>query len=518
MPLCPQITITPITVTTTGITTTSVIAANAPVTTEQANELQTEINSIEAAVNGKNHIYRQPTAPDGSVYALVEGDVWFDTDDGNKQYYWTGTAWVSVQDTAIAAATTAAAAATTAAAEATTAATAAQTTANGKNKIVRSTADASGTTGYTAGDLWWKMASTSAASNVLDQWTFDGTQWNKNALTNAVIATLDAAKITTGYLAADRIEAASIAGTKIAAGTIEAVNIAAATITGAKIAAETITAGNIAAATITADQIAGATITAAEIAAETITAAEIAADSITVDRLTAGTLTAFTLRTSTGARRVTISASTNAISFTEASSVVGWVGPASTSGIVMHYGTTFTPGATAYPNAYVAQGGAQIAYSSGIYCQANSTGVVMNGDVYTLDSFYNQDSVTTTNTANTWMSGTSGLTRRSTASSQRYKENIVDIRTVPALDPNKLLSLPVRAFTYKADYLDSADDRSGAPLPGFIAEEVAETYEIAADKNDGVIESWNDRFVVPGILALVQDLHARVATLEGGTQ
>ena len=116
------------------------------------------------------------------------------------------------------------------------------------------------------------------------------------------------------------------------------------------------------------------------------------------------------------------------------------------------------------------------------------------------------------------MSGTTGLTRRSTASSQRYKENIVDIRTVPELNPNKLLSLPVRAFTYKADYLDSADDRSGTALPGFIAEEVAEAYEIAADKNDGVIESWNDRFVVPGILALVQDLHARVTTLEGGTQ
>jgi hypothetical protein len=518
MPLCPQITITPITVTTTGITTTSVIAANAPATTEQANELQTEINSIEAAVNGKNHIYRQTTAPDGSVYALVEGDVWFDTDDGNKQYYWTGTAWVSVQDTAIAAATTAANAATIAAADAETAATAAQTTANGKNKIVRSTADASGTTGYAAGDLWWKMASTSAASNVLDQWTFDGTTWNKNALTNAVIATLDAAKITTGYLAADRIEAASIAGTKITAGTIQAVNIEAATITGAKIAAETITAGNIAALTITADQIAGGTITAAEIAADTITAAEIEAGSITVDRLTAGTLTAFTLRTSSGARRVTVSAASNAISFTESSTVVGWVGPASTDGVVIHYGTTFNANVTTYPNAYVSSGDVRIAYNSTTYVQASTTGVVVSGNLFSLSNFYNQDTTTTANAANTWMSSTNGLTRRSTASSQRYKENIVELRSVPELHPNKLLSLPVRAFTYKADYLDSEDNRAGLMLPGFIAEEVAEIYPIAADKDDGVIESWNDRFVVPGILALVQDLHARVTTLEGGTQ
>ncbi len=136
------------------MTTTSVIAANAPVTTEQATELQTEINSIEAAVNGKNHIYRQASAPDGSVYALVEGDVWFDTDDGNKQYYWTGTAWVSVQDTAIAAATTAATAATNAANAATAAAAAAQTTADGKNRIYRQTTQPTGGT-YVEGDLWF---------------------------------------------------------------------------------------------------------------------------------------------------------------------------------------------------------------------------------------------------------------------------------------------------------------------------------------------------------------------------
>lgn len=500
MPLCPQVTITPITVTTSGMTTTSVIAANAPATTEQVSDIQTEVNSIEAAVNGKNHIYRQATAPDGSVYALVEGDVWFDTDDGNKQYYWTGIAWVSVQDTAIAAADAAAAAAVIAA-------DAANTTANGKNKIVRSTADPSGTS-YTTGDIWWKMASTSAASNVLGQWTYDGTKWNSNPLDNLVIATLDAAKITTGYLAAARIEVSSLSGDKITAGTLDA----------DRIVAESITAAQIKGATITADQIAGGTITAAEIATGTITALEIEAGSITVDRLSAGTLTAFTLRTSAGARRVTVSAASNAISFTESSTVVGWVGPASTDGVVMHYGTTFNANVTTYPNAYVSSGDARIAYNSTTYVQTSSTGVTISGNLYSLTNFYNQDTTTTTNAANTWMSATNGLTRRSTASSQRYKENIVDIRTVPELNPNKLLSLPVRAFTYKADYLDSADNRSGIALPGFIAEEVAQAYEIAADKNDGVIESWNDRFVVPGILALVQDLHARVTTLEGGTQ
>jgi len=561
MPLCPQITITPITVTTTGMTQTSIIPIVAA-TTEETDELQTEINSIEASVNGKNHIYRQATAPDGSVYPLTEGDVWFDTDDGNKQYYWTGLAWVSVQDlgiqaaedaaaaasSAAAAASSAAASATAAAAAASAAATAAQTTADGKNKIYRQTTMP--TTGpFTEGDLWFDTDDDNKfyryTSGAFSAFTLGNEALASLSATKLTAGTIDASVITvsninagnisTGSLAADRIaantitgaklvagtiEAVSIAantitGAKLAVGTIEAVSIAASTITGAKIAASTITASNIAAATITADQIAGATITAAEIAAETITAAEIAADSITVDRLTAGTLTAFTLQTSTGTRRVTISAANNAISFREAGSTVGWVGPASVSGVVMHYGSTFNPAVTTYPNAYVSSGDARIAFSSTIYVQASTTGVVISGNLYSLTNFYNQDTTTTANAANTWMSATNGLTRRSTASSERYKDNIVGLRTVSDLDPAKLLELPVRAFTYKTDYLDSEDDRAGLMLPGFIAEEVAAIYPIAADKVDGTVESWNDRFIVPGMLALIQDLNTRIKTLEG---
>jgi hypothetical protein len=508
MPLCPQITITPITVTSTGMTQTSIIPIVAA-TTEETDELQVEIDSIEASVNGKNHIYRQATAPDGSVYPLTEGDVWFDTDDGNKQYYWTGTAWVSVQDTGIAAAEAGAAAAVTAAAAAAAAATAAQTTADGKNKIYRQGTTPTGT--FSVGDLWFDTSN----DNRISRW--DGSSWVQYGLGNLAIANLDAGKITTGFLAAGRIQAASLDASVLVAGSITAVQITAGTITGAKIAAGTITASNIAVATITADQIAGGTITAAEIAAETITAAEIQADSITVDRLTAGTLTAFTLRTSSGARRVTISASTNSIAFTESSSTVGHIGPASTSGIIMHYGSTFNPAATTYPQAYVSSGSAQIAYSSGIYCEASSTGIVMNGNVYTLDAFYNQDASTSANAANTRMD-TDGRTRRSTASSARFKEDIVDLSSVADLNPIGLLSLPIRAFKFKSDYLDATDNRSGILVPGLIAEEVAEHYPIAADRGaDGLVENWNERFVIPGMLALIQDLNTRIKTLEGNT-
>jgi len=668
MPLCPQITITPVSVTSTGMTTNNVIP-NVFVNTEELDAVATSVNgktktyrqasaptgtdindgdlwfdtddgnklymrvsgawvsvqdlaiaAAQTTADGKNKIFRSTTAPtatavgdtwfdtddgnklyfwNGTAWIDVQddaisaaqatadskiktfyqasaptatgvGDIWFDTDDGFKQYFWNGSAWTSVQDTSIAAATSAAAAATAAAAAADAAADAAQATADGKNRIYRQTTQPTGGT-YAEGDLWfdtddgnkfyrytsgaWSAftlgdaALASISANKLTAGTIDasvitvsninagnistgtlaadrilaasitGAKISANTITaaNITAGTITATEIATGTITATQIAASTITGAKIAAGTLTADNIAANTITASKIAAGTITATEIATATITADQIAGATITAAEIAGETITAAEIAADSITVDRLTAGTLTAFTLRTSSGARRVTVSASTNSIAFMESSSTVGHVGPASTSGIIMHYGSTFNPAATTYPHAYVSSGSAQIAYSSSIYCEVSSTGVVMNGNVYTLDAFYNQDASTSANAANTRMD-TDGRTRRSTASSARFKENIVDLSSVADLNPTGLLSLPIRAFKFKSDYLDPTDNRSGMLVPGFIAEEVAEHYPIAADSdNEGVIENWNERFVIPGMLALIQDLHARIQTLEGNT-
>ena len=216
MPLCPQIVITPITVTSTGMTTTSIIPIVAA-TTEEVDELQTEIDTIEVAVNGKNHIYRQATAPDGSVYPLTEGDVWFDTDDNNIQYYWTGTAWVSVRDLGVqaaltasaaaeagaAAATSAAAAATAAAAAAAAAATAAQTTADGKNKIYRQTTMP--TTGpFSEGDLWFDTDD----DNKFYRYTSGA--FSAFTLGNEALASLSANKLTAGTIDASVITVSNI--------------------------------------------------------------------------------------------------------------------------------------------------------------------------------------------------------------------------------------------------------------------------------------------------------------------
>jgi hypothetical protein len=200
----------------------------------------------------------------------------------------------------------------------------AQTTADGKNTVFYTTAAPTGT--HKANDIWFDIDD----GNKMYNW--DGSAWTAAqfgtnaianlAITNALIAdatiqnakisALDAVKITTGTLSADRIGALSITAAKIAAGaittdkvganqitaakiavgTITANEIAASTITGAKIAAITITAANIAANTITASQIAASTITATQIAANTITGDKLVADSITAREIASKTITA----------------------------------------------------------------------------------------------------------------------------------------------------------------------------------------------------------------------------------
>lgn len=51
--------------------------------------------NAQTTANGKNAVWYQTTAPAGTGHS--SDDIWFDTDDGNRIYRWTGTAWVSAQ-------------------------------------------------------------------------------------------------------------------------------------------------------------------------------------------------------------------------------------------------------------------------------------------------------------------------------------------------------------------------------------------------------------------------------------
>jgi hypothetical protein len=83
------------------------------------------------------------------------------------------------------------------------------------------------------------------------------------------------------------------------------------------------------------------------------------------------------------------------------------------------------------------------------------------------------------------------------------------------MDPKGLLNLPVVRYIYNLDYLDKEDLRYNRYVPGFLAEDMAEYYPIAAEyTEDGEIEDWNVRMVVPPMLALIQDAYKEIETLK----
>ena len=122
---------------------------------------------------------------------------------------------------------------------------------------------------------------------------------------------------------------------------------------------------------------------------------------------------------------------------------------------------------------------------------------------------------TTTGTPNIRQDA-SGYLRYTSSSSERYKNSIVDIKTVSYLDPYKLLEIPVRAFKYNSGYIPDTDQRFNTLVPGFIAEEVEEFYPVAVDyNNENKPENWVPNYMIPGMLTLIKDLSARLDALEG---
>lgn len=109
----------------------------------------------------------------------------------------------------------------------------------------------------------------------------------------------------------------------------------------------------------------------------------------------------------------------------------------------------------------------------------------------------------------------------SSSSSRRYKDCISSL-TAESLDPHRLYNLSAVQFEYITDHPLQYADMKGQTLPGFIAEDVAEIYPAAVIHGaDGQVESWDERRIIPGLLALVQEqkqeidaLTARVEKLE----
>jgi phage minor structural protein len=99
------------------------------------------------------------------------------------------------------------------------------------------------------------------------------------------------------------------------------------------------------------------------------------------------------------------------------------------------------------------------------------------------------------------------------SSSERFKHDIAPLDD--ERDPHKLLDLEPKQFVYNEGHPLQYADMDGQTLPGFIAEDVERVYPSAVIHDpDGNVESWDERRIIPGMLALIQEQEKRIARLE----
>lgn len=117
---------------------------------------------------------------------------------------------------------------------------------------------------------------------------------------------------------------------------------------------------------------------------------------------------------------------------------------------------------------------------------------------------------------NLWatFSGTEKYVAFQSSSSLRYKHDIAPLHQ-EELDPHRLLDLQPKQFVYNENAPLQYNDMEGQLLPGFIAEDVAEVYPAAViHDHDGNIESWDERRIIPGMLALIQEQQKEIEELK----
>jgi hypothetical protein len=400
MPLCPQVTITPITVTTSGMTTASVIAANAPATTEQLGTTNASAAAALAAANAAQAEAATALAAAGTAYT---------------------TAINSLQSSAYA-------------------------IQNPTTKQLTAI-DATGLTVYSG------ASSTSGARVVLNSTGLAG--FNSSGTATFSVSASTGAAVFSG----------DVTGATITGGTL---NIAGNAI---------INSSGYLTAT-------GATITG----------------SITA---TSGSFTG-NIYASGG----TIGGFTIASNYIYSGSSLGIYSDGTITGgnsATLFYGYINIGGGSAGSERLIVTGNSSF----------NGTGIFLD-NLTTYTHFFAPYATNVTAAANGYRVSSSGRLTYTTASSQRYKHDIVDLVSISEYDPKKLLNLPVRAFRYNENYVTPTDERAEVLIPGFIAEEVDAIYPIACDYSEiQGPESWNDRILLPAMLALIQEQEKRIQTLEG---
>ena len=93
------------------------------------------------------------------------------------------------------------------------------------------------------------------------------------------------------------------------------------------------------------------------------------------------------------------------------------------------------------------------------------------------------------------------------SSSRRYKNHIRDMTDN---DIQNLYKLPTVFFVYKPGYLEKD---SAVPIPGLYAEDVEQYLPLATRYQNGLIEDWNERAVIPYLIKAIQQ-HEEIEALK----
>ena len=113
--------------------------------------------------------------------------------------------------------------------------------------------------------------------------------------------------------------------------------------------------------------------------------------------------------------------------------------------------------------------------------------------------------------------GTSGMfSRYESSSSRTIKHDIKDLSDED-LKAEHLYDIGVVQFKYNDGIItEKTDARYGKDLPGFIIEDLVEKYPIAVDMTGEDISkwSWNERYLIPPMLKLLQDQHREIEYLK----
>ncbi len=94
------------------------------------------------------------------------------------------------------------------------------------------------------------------------------------------------------------------------------------------------------------------------------------------------------------------------------------------------------------------------------------------------------------------------------SSSRRYKNHIRDMTDN---DIQNLYKLPTVFFVYKPGYLEKD---SAVPIPGLYAEDVEQYLPLATRYQNGLIEDWNERAVIPYLIKAIQQQHEEIEALK----